>query len=214
MNAFAVGDRDNAVIALSDGILRRMSLEETAAVLAHEASHVAHNDLRVMGFADVTERFTRVMSLFGQILLLVNLPLMLMGAVTISWIPIVVLIFAPTLSALAQLALSRTREYNADLGAARLLGDPEPMARALSKMERFQGRFLEQVIGPGQRLPDPSLLRTHPPTEERIRRLLELRESSAFRRSTPLALGGVPDHGRVMAPSRLPPRWHVSGTWY
>jgi heat shock protein HtpX len=216
MNAFAVGDRSGAVIALSDGILRRMSLMETAAVLAHETSHVAHNDLRVMGFADIADRFTRVMSLFGQILLVINLPLLLIGAVTISWVPILLLIFAPTLSALAQRALSRTREYNADLGAARLLGDPRPMASALAKMERVQGSFLEQLLGPGQRLPDPSLLRTHPPTEERIRRLLELSESEAFRgrAERPLRVTLEPRHGPRLAHTPIPPRWHITGTWY
>jgi len=216
MNAFAVGDRSEAVIALSDGILRRLSPMETAAVLAHETSHVAHNDLRVMGFADITDRFTRVMSLFGQLLLMINLPLLVIGAVTISWLPILVLVFAPTLSALAQRALSRTREYNADLGAARLLGDPRPMASALARMERVQGRFFEQMLGPGQRLPDPSLLRTHPPTEERIRRLLELGESAGFRRGAErplqLALHSGPSPRLAHVPIR--PRWHITGSWY
>jgi len=216
MNAFAVGDRSEAVIALSDGILRRLGPMETAAVLAHETSHVAQNDLRVMGFADITDRFTRLMSLFGQLLLMINLPLLLIGAVTISWPPILVLVFAPTLSALAQRALSRTREYNADLGAARLLGDPRPMASALARMERVQGRFFEQMLGAGQRLPDPSLLRTHPPTEERIRRLLELEESEGFRQGAeqPLQLTLPSEPWPRIAHSPIRPRWHISGTWY
>jgi len=216
MNAFAVGDAKSAVIALSDGILRRLGLIEIAAVLAHEISHIAHNDLRVMGFADVIDRFTRMLSLLGQILVLINLPLMMVGALTISWLPILLLIAAPTLSALAQLALARTREYNADLGAAFLLGDPVPMAGALSKMERSQGRFLEQMLGPGQRLPDPSLLRTHPPTQERIRRLLALGEADELRRHAepPLSpLGGL-GAGSLTAPRPYRPRWHITGSWY
>jgi len=211
MNAFAVGDRDHSVVALSDGLLRRLSLEELAGVLAHEVSHISNHDLRVMSFADLIERFTRLLSLLGQLLLLISLPLLLFSDYRIDWLAIAVLIFAPSINALGRLALSRNREFNADLEAARLLGRPEPLARALAKMERFQGRVLERFIGPGERLPDPSLLRTHPPTEERIRRLLALTERPQH---PPLVPGAWERSPGLLASAPLRPRWHRNGLWY
>ena len=99
MNAFAVGSRRNAVIVISHGMLRRMSLREVAGVLAHEISHIHHNDLRVMGLADVFSRLTSLFSLTGQLLVLVNLPLILFADYHISWLVILLLIFAPAVSA-------------------------------------------------------------------------------------------------------------------
>jgi len=79
----------------------------------------------VMGLADLFSRLTSTLSLFGQFLLLLNLPLLMFSNVGISWFAILILIFAPSISALAQLGLSRTREYHADLNAVRLTGDPD-----------------------------------------------------------------------------------------
>ncbi len=89
---------------------------------------------------------------------------------------IFVLVFAPTLSALLQLALSRTREFEADVEAVRLTGDPHGLISGLEKLERLSGNWFERVFMSGRRVPEPSLLRTHPSTTERIRRLLQLEE--------------------------------------
>ncbi|MET0104437.1 MAG: zinc metalloprotease HtpX [Sedimenticola sp.] len=175
LNAFAVGTREQSAIAVTDGLLRQLELDELIGVLAHEVSHIRSNDLWVMGLADLFSRATSLLSLLGQFLLLLNLPLILFSQVTISWWAILLLIFAPNLSALAQLALSRTREYDADLNAARLTGNPNALARALARIERVQGGWLEQIFLPGRRVPEPSLLRTHPHTEERIARLMALK---------------------------------------
>lgn len=174
LNAFAVGSRDEAAIAVTDSLLRTLSLRELAGVLAHEVSHIRHNDLRVMQLADMVSQLTSTLSFLAQILLLLNLPLLLAGAVPISWLGILLLIAAPTLSALLQLSLSRTREYHADLGACELTDDPVGLASALDKLERYQGGWLERLLHPHGRSTNPSLLRTHPPTAERIRRLLQL----------------------------------------
>jgi len=125
-----------------------------------------------------------------------------------------VMIAAPTLSALAQMALSRSREYDADLGAAELTGDPEALASALTKMERFQGRILESVFLPRQRIPDPSLLRTHPPTDERIRRLMELRERGGLGPHRPPGEETEIRRSLPLAHHPIPPRWHRSGLWF
>ena len=139
LNAFAVGAPHSSAIALTDGLIRQLNIRELLGVLAHEMSHIVNNDLWVMGLADLFSRTTSILSLLGQFLLILNLPLVLIGAATISWWAILLLIFAPNLSALAQLALSRTREYDADLNAVRLTGDPQGLMSALAKIEELQG---------------------------------------------------------------------------
>lgn len=210
MNAFSVGDRRQAAIAVSDGLLRGLDTRELVAVLAHEVSHIAHNDLRTMTFADLASRLTGLLSLVGQFLLLVNLPLLILGEQTISWFAILLLIFAPTLSALFQLALSRSREYQADLGAARLTGDPEGLALALARLERVQGGWIERVLMPGWRIPEPSWLRTHPPTEARIARLMALRERGPHGPLTPEPY----DPAHLLRDDLPRPRWRIGGTWF
>lgn len=211
MNAFATGRRDDAMVALSDGLLRRLDLREQAGVLAHEVSHVANGDLAVMAFADLVSRITGSFGLFGQILLLLSLPAALVTDVGVPWLALAILLAAPTLSALVQLALSRNREYEADLSAAELTGDPAGLASALEKLERYQGRFWEQILMPGRRVPDPSLLRTHPETADRIERLLALvprpsRSGLPFAEDASVPGVGMPQPGR--------PRYRLPGIWY
>jgi heat shock protein HtpX len=174
LNAFAVGSRDDAVIAVTDGMLRALDLRELTGVLAHEISHIRNRDLWLMGIADLAGRLTRLMTLFGVVLLAINLPLWLSGAATIPWLVVPLLVFAPQITTLLQLALSRAREFDADLDAAGLTGDPGGLAAALAKLERYQRGAWEQILVPGRRLPEPSVLRTHPPTAERIARLQAL----------------------------------------
>ncbi|MDX1609556.1 MAG: zinc metalloprotease HtpX [Halofilum sp. (in: g-proteobacteria)] len=207
VNAFAVGSRQGSAIALTDATLRTLTPRELTGVLAHEMSHIRHNDLWVMGLADLFTRVTHAFSTFGQLLLVLNLPLILLSDYQISWTAIAILIFAPLVSLLIQLALSRTREYEADMGAVELSGDPEGLASALQKMEQFHANYLEQIVTPGRRVPDPSLLRTHPGTEERVRRLLE---SGASDRS-PVPGARVPPE--FAARHDRPPRWYPMGIW-
>jgi len=70
------------------------------------------------------------------------------------------------------------------LSAWKLTGDPAGLAAALDKLERVQGRFWEQILMPGRRVPAPSLLHTHPETDERIARLMELVPRFATRAGT------------------------------
>lgn len=214
LNAFAVGTREHAAIAVTDGLLRKLDLREVVGVLAHEISHIRNNDLWVMGLADMLSRATSIMSLLGQFLLLVNLPLILFSDVVINWIAVLLLIFAPTLSALAQLALSRTREYDADLNAARLTGDPDALARALAKIERVQGGFLERIFMPGRRIPEPSLLRTHPETQERIARLMALKPKLVGVGQHLLSGPALELASALGKPIGRLPGWHISGLWH
>jgi len=214
INAFAVGKPENAAVALTDGMLRVLTPRELAGVLAHEVSHIRNNDLGIMMLADLISRLTSVMSLIGQFFLILNLPLVLAGyAVPVPWLLVLLLMFAPTLVSLLQLALSRTREYNADLNAAALTRDPRGLASALTKLERYQGRFWEEIIFPGRRIPEPSILRTHPTTDDRVARLLELERHSD--EAVPFLnfedRQGLFDHQERIS---RPPRWHWGGLWY
>lgn len=175
LNAFAVGNQHAAAIAISRDMLQHLNFGELVGVLAHEVSHVANNDLWVMNLADAMSRITTWMSYLGMILLIANLPLIAMGALVVPWPLVLVLLFAPLIINLLQLALSRTREYDADLEAVKLVGEPDGLASALAKLDLWQGRAWEGILFPGRSRSEPSLLRTHPPTEERIRRLMQLK---------------------------------------
>jgi heat shock protein HtpX len=173
MNAFSVGTRDDPALGVTDGLLRSLSPRELTGVLAHEITHIHQNDVRVMSFADLIGRATGLLSALGQFLLFLNLPLLLMGRAPVSWLAVVLLLIAPSLSGLLRLALSRAREVDADLGAARLTGDPLGLASALRKMECYGASWLDRMLRP-YRTPSRSLLRTHPDTEERVARLLDV----------------------------------------
>uniref|UniRef100_UPI00123063F1 M48 family metalloprotease n=2 Tax=Acinetobacter baumannii TaxID=470 RepID=UPI00123063F1 len=158
----------------------------------HEIAHIANEDLRVMGLADSISRLTHLLALLGQIMLLFSLPALLWGTVAIQ---------CPALLLLAQLGLSRVREFDADRLTAELTGDPQGLALALAKIERESRAWLL----PGWGNPEPSWLRTHPATTERIQRLRELADSMA-----PQPLHSSPFLPDIPLAPR-PPRWRASG---
>jgi heat shock protein HtpX len=208
-NAFSVGERDDANIAVSAGLLRTLTLRQITGVLAHEISHIRNNDMRIMALADMASRLTGLMAQVGIVMLIFNLPLLLLGLAHVSWLLVLLLIAAPALSALMQLALSRQREFQADLDAAMLSGDPAALASALQALEMQQGAGgWERILLPGRRLPDPSILRTHPLTSERVRRLMDLEAKHPVH---------MDEHDRRLTlPGPLPraPRWRWSGLWH
>ena len=213
MNAFSTGRRDEAVICMTDALIARLDAREFVGVMAHELAHIVHEDITVMALADIVSRMTSVMSALGLFLVIFHLPGLLTGGGDVPYAAIVVLIIAPTLGTALQLGLSRTREYEADLGAAALTGDPDGLASALEKLERMQGRMWEAMLPQGARIPDPSVLRTHPQTEERVRRLKALKAEPGRWVDTgdrPHVRGHspVPDTG---APRR---RLRGLGAWY
>jgi len=212
MNAFATGRRDNASIGLTTGLVDRLTTRELTGVLAHEMSHIKNGDLYVMSVADVLTRLTLLMSYIAVFLIAINLPLVIMGEAHVPWAPVLLLYFAPTISAILQLALSRAREYDADLAGARLSGDPDGLASALMKLERYQGQFWENILMPGRKNPAPSLLRSHPKTEDRVARLRDL----DTRNLDPLPLPVNPlEQLAEMGSFFARPRYHwISGLWY
>jgi heat shock protein HtpX len=214
--AFSVGLGRHGAIALSGGMLRLLSWREIAGVVAHEISHIAGNDTRVMGVADVASRLVSAVSFAGQLLIIFNLPLYLLGDVNLPWLPIFVMMFAPILMALLQLALSRSREYEADRAAAQLTGDPLGLASALERIERSQHQQLRRLLLPYGKVEVPSILRTHPVTAKRIVRLVDL----AHERGNILTGRHTTPEDRVHqsllgvdAPTRKPRR-RLSGVWY
>ncbi len=176
MNAFAVGKINDSAVAVTDGLIRNLTLRQLVGVLAHEVSHIRNEDLTVMALGDVLSRLTGTLSTIG---LLIGIPAALLtGGGVFPWVTIAALVAAPTIGGLLQLALSRAREYDADLDAAGLTGDPEGLASALQTLEQKQGSMWEKLVLPGSRSPEPSLLRSHPKTSDRVERLLSLRTTT------------------------------------
>ncbi|MEC5705377.1 zinc metalloprotease HtpX [Klebsiella variicola] len=207
VNAFATGSKQEASIALTDGLLRSLSPRELAGVLAHEVAHITNEDLRIMGLADSVSRLTCLLALMGQIAILLSLPALLVGAAEVYWPGLLLLAASPQLALLAQLGLSRVREFDADRLAAELTGDPQGLASALAKIERVS-RSWRAWLWPGWGNPEPSCLRTRPATQERIARLLTLAPGPAS--ALPLR---APHFFPESALATRPPRWRLSGLW-
>ena len=210
INAFTIGLQKDACIVISDGMLRTLNEREFTGVLAHEISHIRNHDLMVMLIADVLSRLTSMLALFGYLLILVYLPVFILSQQLIPWLLMLILVTAPYLSSFLQLALSRTREYNADLVASQLTGDPMGLASALRKIDYYQHNWMERIFFPYRRVPDPSLLRTHPTIESRIKRLKEIAKDfnvwTEFDRQ-------YPTHWMQSGPASKPRR-RMSGLWY
>ena len=215
LSAFSTGSPDNAAIAITEGLLRKLSLRQIAAVLGHELAHIRNEDLRLMALADALSRTLQVMSWLGLALLLFYIPQYAAGNVRVPWLGIGLLYVAPALGTLLQLALARTREYEADLAAMQLTGDPTGLASALRLIERYRGQIWEDLAFPNtRRSPAPSSLRTHPSTEARLARLRAA--ASTVAGQTPIAFGE--DGPRVslvgMGPVAMRARYRMPGVWF
>lgn len=185
-NAFATGrNPNNAVVAVTTGILERLEKTELEGVLAHEMSHVGNYDIRFMA---IVVALVSVISLITDLFLHLSFwgggddddggsnPIFLV-------LGIIAAILAPLIAAMLQLAISRKREYLADSTGALLTRNPEGLARALEKiaaddtgMRRANSSTAPLYISnPLKRGSGFSrLFDTHPPMEERVRRLREM----------------------------------------
>lgn len=184
-NAFATGrNPDHAAVAVTAGILDICTWEEMRGVLAHELSHVGNRDILISSVAATIAMAVTLLArmaawggLFfgglgnrrdegGNILELLAM-----------------LILAPLAATLLQLALSRSREFEADRSGAKLIGDGEPLARALAKLDaasrqipmpyvrrEMAGMYIVNPLA-GMNVSMKRLFSDHPPTEERIARL-------------------------------------------
>lgn len=184
-NAFATGrDKNHAVVAVTTGLLSIMNKSELEGVVAHEMSHIGNRDMLVstvavvlVGFVAIVSDMMIRMSIFG------GRRDEREGNGIIMIIGIVVAILAPIAATLIQLAISRKREYLADASGALLTRYPEGLASALEKIGQY-GRpmqtqsnaiahlYIANPLGSGQfRKKVGSLFSTHPPVEDRIKRL-------------------------------------------
>lgn len=184
-NAFATGHNATSAVAVTDGILRMMNPREMNGILAHELAHLMHRDTKVLALADTMSRIASTASRIGFFLMLFSgFFAILSDGVSVGYVVAFLILFVtPTMMVLLQLALSRSREFNADLGAVQLTGDALGLASALNKLERLNKRngFWQRIFQPGQKRSQPAFLRTHPPTDERVKLLLEHVDESTLK---------------------------------
>jgi len=182
-NAFATGrNPDHAAVAATTGILRALSERELRGVMAHELSHVRHRDILIS---------TVSATMAGAISMLANFAMFFggrddEGRPANPIVGLLVMLLAPIAASLIQMAISRAREFEADRGGAELSGDPQALASALQKIQRYaqgiplptaerhpetaQMMIMNPLHGGGLR----NLFSTHPSTEERVERLLAM----------------------------------------
>jgi len=167
---FSSGNRRSSAVAVSTGAIDVLSERELRAVLAHELAHIAADDIGLMRVANFLGRITSMVATFGLLSILFGLLVLPKGAMAdeIVWF----LALAPTSASLLQLALLRRREYAADAAAAHIAGDPVALAEALQKIERAMRFTLRRMFGDAGAIELPTLLRTHPTTEDRVKRLM------------------------------------------
>nr|WP_295130397.1 zinc metalloprotease HtpX [uncultured Roseateles sp.] len=181
-NAFATGrNPEHAAVAATTGILRTLSERELRGVMAHELAHVKHRDILIS---------TISATMAGAISMLANFAMFFGGRDSEGRsnpiAGLLVAILAPIAASLIQMSISRAREFEADRGGAEISGDPAALASALDKIHRIaQGLPLEtterhpetaqmMIMNPLSGKGLAGMFSTHPPTEERVARLLEM----------------------------------------
>jgi heat shock protein HtpX len=180
-NAFATGrDEKHAAVAVTEGILRILDERELRGVLAHELSHIKNRDILIGTIAA---------TMAGAISMLANMAHwgMIFGGRSSDnregghpIVALLMIIIAPLAAMLVQMAISRSREFGADATGATISGDPSSLANALRKLERGAQRIPMEanpatahmfIVNPLTGGGLMTLFSTHPPMEERIRRL-------------------------------------------
>lgn len=174
LTAFALGNRARSAIALSEGLLRELTMREIAGVIAHETAHILSGDAQLFALSDASARVAQGLGLLGAALGIGNVLGAIFDEPIVPWSAVFVLFVTPALIGLVQLALSHQREFAADLTAARLSGDALGVAAAIRRLTHATGTLLEELTPPAfaRRAPVPSLLRAHPEPAQRIERLL------------------------------------------
>ncbi len=180
-NAFATGrNPENAAVAATTGLLHRLSQDEVAGVMAHELAHIKNRDTLVMtvtatvaGAVGILANIASFQMLFGDSR---NNPLGIVGVIA-------TMILAPLAATMVQMAISRAREYEADALGAQICGEPLWLANALAGLSRGAAQIDNHraernpasahlfIVNPLHAHAIDGLFATHPPMEERIRRL-------------------------------------------
>jgi heat shock protein HtpX len=181
-NAFATGrNPKHAAVAVTRGITKLLSEDELRGVLAHELAHVQHRDILIQSVA----------SAIGAAITYLAYMMMWFGGDEDSGplglvASLALVLLAPLAASIIQLSISRQREYAADAGGAQLCGNPESLASALLRLEQGAEAIPMQVnqaaeplyiVKPFKGGGIASLFSTHPPIEERVKRLRQMRPS-------------------------------------
>lgn len=188
-NAFATGrNPDNAAVAATTGLLRRLSREEVAAVMAHELAHIRNYDTLIM---TVTATFAGAISMLANFAMLFGRGRNGMNPIAL----IAMMILAPLAAALVQMAISRSREYEADRVGAEICGNPLWLASALRRIQGFAARIDNAsaernpatahmfIINPLHAYRHDRLFSTHPATENRVAALERMAAERGYVRS-------------------------------
>jgi heat shock protein HtpX len=198
-NAFATGrNPDNAAVAATTGLLRRLSRDEVAAVMAHELAHIKNYDTLIM---TVTATFAGAISMLGNFAMIFG-----RGRDRVNPIAMIaMIILAPLAAAVVQMAISRSREYEADKVGAQIAGNPLHLADALRKIQSFASRIDNNaaernpqtahmfIINPLHAFKRDKLFSTHPATENRI---AELEKQAAALGRGGVRASSIPAAGR------------------
>ena len=225
-NAFATGrNPQNAAVAVTTGLLQRLSHEEVAGVVAHELAHIKNHDTLIMTITATIAGAISMLAQFGMFFGGGSRDNNSGGMGIIGTLAMVIL--APIAAMLVQMAISRTREYSADRMGAQICGQPMSLASALAKIqnaahqipnekaEREPGMAHMFIINPlsGERM--DNLFSTHPATENRIAALDELAREMG-QNSGGFGSGGF-GSGGVGGPANSAPRSRgsvpASGPW-
>jgi heat shock protein HtpX len=176
-NAFTVGRGPrSASIAVTSGLLQKLDFRNLAGVLAHEVAHIQHRDILLASFAATVTSLLASLARVTWLILLFTFPLFVLWAPK-ALLGAALLGVTPVLALLLQAAISRQREYAADATASRLTGDPLGLAHALHRLQEFENarRSLLRLLFRRPQVEEMgSPLQTHPPTRERIDRLVAM----------------------------------------
>ncbi|MFH1232895.1 MAG: M48 family metalloprotease [Patescibacteria group bacterium] len=180
MNAFATGrDYNHSAIAVTKGLLQKMTLDEVAAVIAHELSHIKNYDMRIMAVISILVGAISIIADLYWSSNIVNKAQEKDNSGIIAIIGAILSIFAPLTAFFIQMAISRKREYVADAGSAELTKKPKALASALRKISmdiRLPKHFSASTAHLYFSAPSvdsfiDKLFSTHPPIDERIKLL-------------------------------------------
>lgn len=200
-NAFATGrDPDHAAVAVTRGLLRAMSRDELAGVIAHELAHIKHRDTLTMAVAATIAGAIGFLAQFGMFFGGGRGRDNPLGGIGL----LIALIVAPLAAMLVQMAISRAREFEADREGAMICGQPRALASALQRIEQIAAGT---YVGTAERNPATAhlfiinplhggalagMFRTHPPTVERVRRLMALPGAGRPAKAAPAGPSGGP----------------------
>jgi heat shock protein HtpX len=183
-NAFATGrDPEHAAVAATSGIINLLSERELRGVMAHELTHVKHRDTLISTISATVAGAISSIAQFGMFFSGGNRD---EGRGVNPAVALLIMLLAPIAAMLIQMAISRSREFEADRGGAEICGDPEALAAALKKIHNYAHQI---PMSPAEQHPETAqmmiinplsangikgLFSTHPQTEERVARLMAM----------------------------------------